>query len=135
MLSFSVPEVLALERILRWGWNLARFANAIRLAPADGHQAGEQHEDAQLRVGHTIVVASADEGIRDPMFWAWLHMVEELAKCLRRCSKYADSCSCHAQVWENPDATPPEFKTNNGAVAPCGAAALRRFAQVNSWNC
>ena len=120
MLSFSVPEVLALERILRWGWNLARFANAIRLAPADGHQAGEQHEDAQLRLGHTIVVASADEGIRDPMFWAWLHMVEELAKCLRRCSKYADSCSCHAQVWENPDATPPELKKTMGLLPHAG---------------
>ena len=79
--AFSVPQLLALERALRWGWNKVRYL-----------------QDANARTASTTcLVEHADSAIESSVFWAWLCMLDHLVFIVRKATAWLESCPCH---WE-----------------------------------
>ena len=77
--SFSVPQLRALERPLRWAWDKQRFL-----------------QDPNARNGSvTVLVEKVDQAIEEPLFWAWLCMLEQLVFILRKATHWLESCPCH----------------------------------------
>jgi hypothetical protein len=77
-ISFSMPQILELEITLRRFWNLDEFLGASTDVPE--------------------TVEGADTHIRNPFFWAWLHMFEMFCSILRKLTGWVDSCDCHWQL-------------------------------------
>lgn len=77
-LMFSVPELLRVERILRWGWNLRAFV-------------GEEHSENE----DSYLATQVDGAVTAPFWWGWLRMFESICKVMRQSIAWIDSCSCH----------------------------------------
>ena len=82
---FSVPELLKVEKVLRWAWDKDAFMGR---AGADG---ANDDEDTNLAV-------EADKAISSPFWWGWLHMLEHVCKVVRRAISWIEGCSCHSKL-------------------------------------
>jgi hypothetical protein len=68
-----------------------RHNGVIITCIASGVQGGRGVKDSEDGVNFTVV----DEGIRSPMFWAYLNMMEFVRQCLSAISDWSESCPCH----------------------------------------
>ena len=84
-IMFSVPELLKVEKVLRWAWDKDAFMGR---AGADG---ANDDEDTNL-------AAEADKAISSPFWWGWLHMLEHVCKVVRRAISWIEGCSCHSEL-------------------------------------
>ena len=66
----SIPELLKVERPLRHAWNVSLLKSGL---PADADR-GEESLAALSQ--------EYDVYVRDPLFWAWLTVIQYLAKML-----------------------------------------------------
>ena len=81
---FSVPELLKVERVLRWAWDKDVFMGRAGAEGAD-------NEDTNL-------AAEADKAISSPFWWGWLHMLEHVCKVVRRAISWIEGCPCHSEL-------------------------------------
>lgn len=87
--AFSVPELLQIERALRWGWSKAKFLGDQGAASVDGPGGAEATSNMAMTV---------DAAVGSQMFWSWLRMLEALSATLRKASAWADGCACHSDL-------------------------------------
>ncbi|CAJ1388602.1 unnamed protein product [Effrenium voratum] len=86
-IAFCVLELCKLERILRHGWDLAKYRRTV--APAGVYEGG-------------VDVAVVNDAVTDPIFWGQLKMFEHLALCIQAALTWAESCPCHGHLLRKP---------------------------------
>ena len=76
---FSIPEIYKVETGLTWFWDKRAFQGE------DGHQ----KED-------TIKIATdVDQAVQSDQYWAYLRVMERIAKVERKLTEFAELCPCH----------------------------------------
>ena len=93
-IAFALPQIIALQHPLRYAFSLNRFRQGSREKPEDESDATDT--DDELRGQGRADVA--DRAIHDPTWWAYLIMLEEIAKLLRRLTHWAEWCPCHGDL-------------------------------------
>ena len=89
-LAYSVPQLIAIQHALCWGWDLQTFLGTDHEEDLGGgandplDAAPELQQPQPPEVGGRSVVQSADLAIRSPAFWGWLHMMEAFCETLRK---------------------------------------------------
>ena len=83
--AFSVPELLKVKQALQWGWDEEVFLRG----------AGEESRRATGELAQQVSSA-----VNNPVWWAWLGMLEIVCTLIRRHIAYAESCPCHWHILE-----------------------------------
>ena len=95
--AFSVPEVLRVEACLRRCWDLDRFnakgdddePHVDAAADPDSDDEGAYKKTNYQR---------CDDAIRDRYWWAYLQVLEEVARLIRKLHHFAEWCECHGTL-------------------------------------
>ncbi len=89
--------ILPREAFIRGSWNLDRFLQGGR---ADVIGLAEVLPEGDVRAGRYesvgAVARAADESMRAPSFWSFLHMLDALNSVLTHVSAWCSSCKCHS---------------------------------------
>ena len=94
--AFSTPQVKSVEAALRYGWNLASFSDGSKEKAAEGHDEFFGHDVPEVFKGASESEI-CDLAIKGSTWWAYVAMLEFLAKMLRQLRHCAEWCPCHAE--------------------------------------
>ena len=72
---------------LQRGWNLAMYNPTWNA----------QDEARETSDSHCVNLSIVDQAVADPAFWAYVEMLQTLARAVSRLLSWCDSCTCH---WE-----------------------------------
>ena len=86
--AFSVPEILNIAQIFRWGWDKDKFVRG-----------DAQHTAAS---DTATVVNDVDTACTSPKFWAMLVVLKHTAKFMRSATAFAEICPCHRHLLGQP---------------------------------
>ena len=89
-LAFSIPQLLAVEQALRWGWSKQSYLRG-EVAQAAVNDVGERVGDIE---DSTVLAESIDKTISSPTFWGWVAMMEALCSVLREVPAYMQTLLC-----------------------------------------
>ena len=81
-LAECVKQLLELEPILRWGWDMSKY--------------GQARHDAAEGIGVDIRVV--DGAITCANFWGYLRMLSSLTRMVQAALTWSESCICHGQL-------------------------------------
>ena len=100
--AFSLPEILKVKQALVWGWDEASFL------PGE-EDAGQESRQATADLAQQISAA-----VSNPVWWAWIAMMEVVCALIRRHIAFIESCPCHWHLLEQARREeiyiPPEVK-------------------------
>ena len=86
--AFSIPEILKVKQALVWGWDEEIYLRG-------GEDAGQESRQASAELARQVSSA-----VNDPVWWAWLAMLEVVCALIRRHIAWAESCPCHWHLLE-----------------------------------
>ena len=86
--AFSLPEILKVKQSLTWGWDEAIFLRGEE-------DAGQENRRATAELAQQISAA-----VHNPLWWAWVAMMEVVCALIRRHIAFVESCPCHWHLLE-----------------------------------
>jgi hypothetical protein len=92
--AFSMPELIRIEFIFRWGWDMNTFLRG------DGNGLAAKEETKTL-------VNDVNEFATSPFYWAMTRVLNVLAFFMQRAEMFVESCPCHRNLLAD-RAVPPE---------------------------
>ena len=78
-----VKQLLEIEPILRWGWDLSKYGNV---------------QGRQDLAFEGVDIRSIDSAITSPIFWGYVRMLESLTKMVQAALSWTESCICHGDL-------------------------------------
>ena len=111
-LAHAVEALLPLERALRCFWDARTFNFGQPVGP-DEEQPADAADAAAARHAGRVRVMAADRAIRNPLFWAYLRVIQNVTTALKKICYWAEHCPC-ARHQSQPDGVevgplPPEL--------------------------
>ena len=86
--AFSIPEILKVKQALVWGWDEEIYLR------------GEEDAGQESRQASAELARQVSSAVNDPVWWAWLAMLEVVCALIRRHIAWAESCPCHWHLLE-----------------------------------
>ena len=77
-LAECVKQMLEVETVLRWGWDLEKYGRHRPDAGSEG-----------------VDIAACSDAISSPFFWSYVHMLKGLADMVSAALTWCESCPCH----------------------------------------
>ena len=78
--AFSIPELFRVQHTLRFGWDNALFL---------GGDAGDDAEDG------SVFARRVDEAINSRTWWAWILVIDQVCRAMRKATVWVEPCPCH----------------------------------------
>ena len=96
-----MEALLPLERALRCFWDARTFNFGQPVGP-DEEQPADAADAAAARHAGRVRVMAADRAIRNPLFWAYLRVIQNVTTALKKICYWAEHCPC-ARHQSQPD--------------------------------
>ena len=81
-LAECVRQMVQVETVLRWGWNLESYGR-------------QQRQDSG---SDGVDLALVNGAVTSPFFWSYVHMLKTLTDTIHAALTWAESCPCHSHL-------------------------------------
>ena len=97
-LTDALRQLLRIGTALRRTWSKERFRKS-----SDDADAGQADRDGDVNEEGSLDTDLLDNAIRSSRFWSYAEMLNQLHSLPDACMQWAESCPCHAALFDSPD--------------------------------
>ena len=103
--SFSIPELRRVERIMRLGWCKNKFQQGV-----DATGAAATGKEESLKLANDCDSVLNPDSELTPFYWAYLVVQESICKFMMQATIFIESCPCHREYLAADSIVPDDFK-------------------------